>query len=217
MDSCRVLALRYLTEQLRAASASKRAAGLSKLIAWVEGKVKAQREAAACVVTSGLDPAQAGIEGRRATPWQIVVSLLLWVELRCAATAAQEPHKERVLTRASDWLGMLSVEPTRTTIAHRRMVVASQARLVSIAQDGGVSSAPLCSGLQDMVLTLARAQVDGAEPADEGGRVLLFALERCAALLWRRGASSSPGGETALLGSGLALLVRANPNPNPNP
>ena len=207
-DNCCVLALRFLAEQLRTASPSKRPVGLSKLTTWVDGKVKAQREATACVVTSCLDPAQAGNEGKRATPWQIVVSLLLWVELRCAATAAQEPHTEGVLTRASGWLKMLSVNHTSTTMAHRRMVVATQARLVNIAQDATVSTLQLSSGLNDMVHTLARAQVDGAESGDQGSRVLLFALERCAALLWRRSASSSPGGETALLGSGLALLVR---------
>ena len=206
-DNCCLLALRFLAEQLRTASPLKRGAGLSKLMAWMEGKINAQREAAACVVTSCLDPAQAGNEGKRATPWQIVVSLLLWVELRCAAPAAQEQHKERVLTKASDWLNMLSVR-TVTTMAHRRMVVTTQARLVNIAQDAAVSTSRLSSGLNDMVYTLARAQVDGAESGDEGCRVLLFALERCAALLWRRSASSSPGGETALLGSGLALLVR---------
>jgi len=175
-------------------------------MAWVEGNVKAQREAAACVVTSY--PAEAGDKGKRATPWQIVVSLLLWVELRCAATAAQEPHKERVLTRASDWLNMLFAIHTSTPTAHCRMVVEIQARLVNIAQDAAVSTLQLSSGLNGMVHTLARAQVEGAESGDEGSRVLLFALERCAALLWRRSASSSPGGETALLGSGLALLVR---------
>ncbi len=192
-DSCRTLALRFLVEQLLAARVPTRI--ISKLSSWADGRAKGEDAGSA----GALHPAAAagageGSSGKGDVFWGLVEAALLVAEM--------QPGNARALENGSRWLKTLFAVGPHAPPWRLRVLVEAQAQLVKAAQRKPANTPAPARGLNEMVLTLAKA------PNEAPSGLLEKALEHCTLLLSEAAAASSPGGATDLLGGGVAHLVR---------